>query len=526
MLSVIKYLSYLVLVLLLIPQNLSAQELDLATEEIETDSAPDSLGMLLRHKDSEALMLQVRSSLFNFRMDEAMIYADSLSKTPDGLAAALYHESWTGFLWAMFEQTDSLAADFIKKSDQALKSKSFDEDEDWGRLLKAELKLQQAFVHARLGRNLKAAMAARKAYKYYEENIDKNPLHWDSYKGLGILQIMIGSIPSSYRKVLSVMGYSGSVEDGLRSLSLASEKGSYFSDEAKLYLAIADITVNQSKLGGDQIIRDIYQDSEPTPFVSLIQVYALQSSRNAMKVIEVCESLLSLDDKNEYYLPPFVDFYMGDALFKLNRFEDSIPHFKKFVGRFEGRSLRAPALTKLALSYDILGDRQSAVSTYKKVAGESEYDVDVFARRTASKYLNEPPSTLDIEVLKATNLHDAGRPNEARTIFLELYESQSQRLNLAHLSYMIGRSYHHEGALADALEWYDRAMKEPFNKEERWIPWSAFYLGEVHEEMVEYDKAVEFYEKAISYKGNYDYKRSLEQKTKAALSRVKSLARI
>ena len=291
-------------------------------------------------------------------------------------------------------------------------------------------------------------------------------------------------------------------------------------------MAIGDITVNQSKLGGNDIIEDIYRDAEPSPFVSLIQAYALQSSRNSARVIEVCERLLNLKNRSEFYLPPFVEFYMGDALFKLNRFAESIPHFERFVARFEGRSLRAPALVKMGLSHDLLDQRELAISSYEQVTGESEYDIDVFARRTALKYLKAPPSLAEEKLLRATNLHDAGRSKEARALFLDLLDTTEGEVKQVQISYMIGRSYHHEGALSDALGWYERSLEGPFEKNERWIPWSSFYQGEIYEELGDYDESLKCYERALAYKGKYDYKRSLEQKTKAAVSRVKTLGQI
>ncbi len=507
------FLTYLLLVCLFLSPYKAEAAIQSASERTP--------GMLLTSTKSESLMIDLRSALFSFDLENANLLIKDLGEQEDGFAAAQYHKCWSEFLLAMFEQTDSLANTFINNSDALLDSGVLDFEDPWGRLMQAELKLQQAFVHARQGRNLRAALAARRAFKAFENNLDRYPLHWDSYKGFGVLQIMIGSVPSSYRKLLSILGYEGTVDLGLRSLKLASEKAHYFQEEAKVILAMADLTVNQSKLGGGQIIDDLFEDDRNSPFLSLLQIYALQSDRKSREVIELADHLLEIENNDQLYVPKFTHYFLGDAYFKLNQFEEAIPHFQSFIDSFEGRALLSPALSKIGLAYDILGEREKAQSYYKKVIGDSEFDVDQFARKRASKYLDHPPEKLEIEILKATNLQDAGESGIARTHLLKIEKDTTlSELERTQVHYMLGRTFHHEGELAKAIEYYESTLSFSFDERERWIPWAAFYAGEAWEELGDLEQSRANYKRALNYKGDFSYKRSLEQKTKAAMQRV------
>lgn len=80
----------------------------------------------------------------------------------------------------------------------------------WKRHCLGELYLFEALIESRKGNSISAALAARSAYRMLRANEEAFPSFTLSQKSLAAMQMFIGSMPSSYRKVFSVLGMSGS----------------------------------------------------------------------------------------------------------------------------------------------------------------------------------------------------------------------------------------------------------------------------------------------------------------------------
>src|SRR5690606_23883012 len=130
---------------------------------------------------------------------------------------------------------------FVLRSDELRRTLDQEPDSPWRHLLGAETNLQRTVVWAKQGRYVRAALAGRNAYRTYSHLVANYPEFHEAYKGYGVLQTAISSLPSTYRRFLSLVGFSGNADVGNRSLRLAATEGGYMQEEASAYLALFDV---------------------------------------------------------------------------------------------------------------------------------------------------------------------------------------------------------------------------------------------------------------------------------------------
>lgn len=80
----------------------------------------------------------------------------------------------------------------------------------WKKHCLGEFYLFEALIESRKGNSISAALAARSAYRMLKSNEENFPSFTLSQKSLAAMQMFIGSMPSTYRRIFSVLGMSGS----------------------------------------------------------------------------------------------------------------------------------------------------------------------------------------------------------------------------------------------------------------------------------------------------------------------------
>ncbi|MEM6335233.1 MAG: tetratricopeptide repeat protein, partial [Bacteroidota bacterium] len=398
---------------------------------------------------------------------------------------------------------------------------SVEDSGPWPAWFRAENELQRAFIQARRRSYAKAAMSGRTAYGLYESIVEEHPAFAEAYKGRGLLRIMIGSVPGSFRWVLNTFGYGGTVEEGMDDLRKAARESRFGAVEAELMLCLADVTVNNSRNDGDERLGELYQTQQDSPLVGWLYAFALVSNREVSKAGPVLERAYAQTQESGRAALPFIDYYLGDVRYTENDFEAARTHFVRFVDTFAGSSLKADALLKAGISSEMLGDVGRAFAYYHLVDSPTEFDSDRRAKKEAARRLEGQMSHGEKDQLRAVNAFDGGRYAETRERFEQFMsraDASPRDSTIAH--YYFGRAYHAESKLPPAAEAYRYVVNNPIGSDERWAPWAQYYLGEVLEEQGNPAAARRAYAAALQYRGEYDYKNGLESRAKAGLRRT------
>ena len=95
----------------------------------------------------------------------------------------------------------------------------------------------RAIVFTNAGNFLDAAWATKKSESYLSHLLSIDSLQYDAYLGLGLYNFAVGHIPSAFNWALSLVGFDGDKETGLKYIKIAAEKGKRSKVEAQYYLS-------------------------------------------------------------------------------------------------------------------------------------------------------------------------------------------------------------------------------------------------------------------------------------------------
>lgn len=482
-----------------------------------TDPGP----MLVRGDEAISLLERGRAEMIAFRLDAAETTFERLAAKESGHPAALLHLTKIALWRGMIMEQDELYDQFFAQSDRLLAALDDMPESPWRTHFRAETELYRALIHAKKTEYTRAAFALRQAYNHFERNLNEHPTFFESTWGMGLCHAVVGLVPKSFRWVLKLMGFRGTVQQGLREMEVSAQRSTYYRDEAAIVFALTDLIVNESKEGGMRYVVALQERYAQSPLVNYIHGFALLNERRAAEAEDAFHRADRLLRKPGVHPMPYVDYYLGDALFRQNQFAEAARHFERYVKSFRGEALLAQAHLHLGLAREMAGERAGAIEAYEQVRTREDYDSDADALREAQERIDAPLAGHERTLLLGRNAFDAGRYREAvSTLQPVLGDQDAPAVMRAEAAYRSGRAFHVLGEWSDALRHYRFAVSRPGDERAKWGPWSQYYIGEVFEAQGDEAAARTAYERALAYDEPFAYHKALEQRTKAALGRL------
>lgn len=484
-------------------------------------AASDPGPMLVETPRGVSLLEQGRAHMLALRLDAAEQVFYALAAQPAAEPAARFHLAKIALWRGMILEQEPLYARFFERSDSLLAVLDQVPESAWRTHFRAEAELHRAIVHGKKAEYARAALALRQAYNHFERNVEQHPAFFESYVGMGLCHIVVGAVPKSFRWVLNLMGFGGTVAEGMREMKTAAEKSRYYREEAAVFFAFTDQVINESKEDGITYLATLHAQHPESPIVSYVYGLGLLNERRAEDAERVLRRAEAQLDVPGTHVMPYVTFYLADALFIQNDFEASARHFQRFLRTFPGQALVAQANLHAGLALEMSGRRDEALPYYERIRVRDDYDSDAAARREAEDRLAAPLTDDERTLLLGRNAFDGGRYREAiATLQPVLGDQRASPVERAEAAYRSGRAYHLLDEYREALRHYRFAVSRPGDPLAKWGPWSQFYVGEVHEAEGDHAAARAAYERALAYDQPFAYHKSLEQRAKAALSRL------
>lgn len=480
-------------------------------------------GMLLTSIEAEDAIIAGREDMMAFRIDAAEATFETLLRDPGNDEAALYHLAAVAFITAMFEQNEPVYSAFFERSDALLDLIDDRDDRDgsaWLYFFDAENYLMRAFVHGRKGNFLRSAVSAREAYEIYLDALRADPTLIDAESGVGLLKAMIGATPPAYKKFLSMLGYTGTIEEGVRLLDHASGKARYNGNQAALFRDLTRVYMNKDRHEATEHLGVMYRENK-NPATGLMYAFALRYSRKPAEAVDVAREGIRIGEGSEFMQVPFLYFHLGSALFSLNRFEEAVSELDHYVRVFKGESYMATAQVRLGLSLEMLGRREEAELVYQQIEAPTEFDIDVAAEREAGDLLANPLSENRKTLLRGRNAVSSGRWEEALA-WLEpvFFGPDADDADQTEAAYWLGRAHHVAGNLEEAATKYAYVRTHPARKDLRWLPWATYYLGRIRETENRPKDAEKLFKEVLDHKSDYDYRKSLRRNARLAIDRL------
>jgi hypothetical protein len=390
----------------------------------------------------------------------------------------------------------------------------------WYRSCIAQVYLQWAFARVRFDQYFTSGREIRKAFIMLEENQAEFPGFLPDKVGLGIMHALVGTIPDNYRWIANLFSMEGSVDLGrselMNVLDRAGEEGyPYLEGEALFFLTFLELNLQADKKKSTELLRYYEKGSADNLMLVFSKAKILMQTGHNDEAIEL---LINRPGGKEYYPFYYLDFLAGLA--KLNRMdEDAYVYFLKFTTNYKGSAYLKEAYQKLAWHYLLRGEEGKYRMYMNKVIvyGDDFSDGDKLALSEAES--GEVPNTC---LLMARLYYDGGYYNKADSILDSLSCMLTNTRDIAEYPYRRGRVYHSSGKTNEALVWYDRTIVEGGELPYYFAANAALQAGTIHEAGGEFDIASDYYRMCLKMP-NTEYRRSLQQKAKAGLNRIRDL---
>jgi tetratricopeptide (TPR) repeat protein len=475
--------------------------------------------MLIESEQGLERLRAGREAILHFRLVQAEAIFAQLAALPDGEVAAAFHLETISLLKLIASDKEVYFEEFLARSDALKDLLDKAPASPWRALLAAEADLHRAMGRAKRGQYLRAALAGRSAYHGYKQLLEHHPDFYDAYKGMGVLHVALGAVPGAQRKFLRFLGFSGTIEGGLRELRIAAEKSEFNREEAQVYLALIDMKLMGSAGTGGKVLASFWHSYPDSPLIAHLYGSYLYENRQAAEAERIYRRVATPADG--VFPVDYVDFYLADALFRQNRFAEAERYYRRYLDRHAGLALKATAMLRLGLVLEMQDRRGEAIGYYRQVQATREFDSDAVAQRQARMLQQAPMTERERTLLLAQNAYDSSRYADAHALLQRILEDAGASSNeQAEAAYRRGRTFHAAGRLDDALASYASAIALHADPAARWAPWSQYFTGLILEQRGEVEAAIQAFRAALVYAGSYDYHQALERDTKIALERL------
>jgi hypothetical protein len=394
-----------------------------------------------------------------------------------------------------------------------------DKNSPWYNYAKAEIYMHWATNRIRFGDYFKAASELREAYKLLEENIKQHPNFLPNKKTMGMLETLVGTVPSNYQWVVNIIGMDGDIESGMQKVEevINSKSNESYIQQQKqealfIYVYLQMYVVKKPQEAWNMVMQ--YTKDYKT---NLLNCYLRANiALRSKKTNEAITVLLNRPRGDEYHKFYYLDYLLGKA--KLYRGDKNAhTYFKVYVSFHPGKNFIKGAYMHLSWFYFLEGN-QKKYQVYKSMA--SSYGAEkVEEDKKAMKYAQEttPP---DKTLLTTTLNFDGGYLTKAlNALNAKSVNSYSDPEKQLEYYYRKARILHEQGNTNKAVDLYKKVIKQGQQSTSYFAANSSLMLGSIYEDIGLKTTACNYYKKCSTFP-NKQYKNSIRQKAKAGQKRL------
>ena len=459
------------------------------------------------------------SLLLNLKFTEADELIQRLKTSDQQNLAPLYLEDLSDFLYIVVTEDQHQFEARKGLRSQRLKALSrLPATSPYKLLAEGEIQLHWAFSMMRFGEYFNGAMAINKAFKALAKNIQLFPDFLPTYKSMGLLHTLFGTVPDNYRWATNLMGVDGTIELGIGEMEMVIQKSEgkpeYQNLRKETLFLLSFLHIN---LLNDSEALKRYQkevEKENGPLMDFAKASLYKENGQANKAIEV---LLSSSKSRAAF--PYLNLLLGEL--KLARMDnDASLYLTNYTQSFKGKSYLKSAQQKIAW-HSLLsnGDEKMYRNLISKVEtiGSTMIDEDKAAQKEfESKQVPNPV------LLKARLQFDGGFYQAAlKTLITSKTTDLTNADERLEFTYRLARIHDELGNENEAISYYKMTIENGAESKRYFAANSSLMLGMLYESSGQKDKALKAFE-ACSGFNNSEYQNSINQKAKAGILRVKN----
>jgi len=443
------------------------------------------------------------------------IIQKELEANPTNVAALLLANQ-QDFLTLCVQQDPSIYDSILDAQEQRLQMlASIQERNAWVDYSQAEVRLHIALSKLLFDHKLAAAWDLRQAYLQYVANSRRYPSFVPNKKTLGTMQVLIGSIPDTYRVFLNIIGMKGNIKTGMANLRSAATQPNPFQQEAVVLQALLEHLLDQEKTDEAALSITRLAESEPDNLLyTFVAMHLLKKNKQSEKALQL---YLRRPAGPGYMAFPYLRHMAADLYLYKGDFANSIRENALFLQQHKGEHYLKAAHFKLYLAYWLSKQDDKASQHYRLInqVGKAVVEEDASAARFTEQK-QAPNRYLMLSRLQS----DGGYYKEALSVLHQIkLQTHTPQAEKAEYYYRKARIYHGMEKPAQAKPYYDKAIAACENTNLYFAPHASLQLGYIYQNDGQIELAKTYFRKAMSYKG-HTYKNSIDAKAKLALQSI------
>jgi hypothetical protein len=429
-------------------------------------------------------------------------------------AVNLLIANYTDFMEICTKQDQQEVEKLIDRQEERLERlENWKERSAWVNYTKAEIRAQLAMSELLFGNRVAAAWDFRKAYLQFKENESKYPGFIPNRKTLGVMQVLLGSVPDEYKWFLNIIGLGGNTAAGLANLRSVSLEPNLFQNEASILHALLLQLLDEENAAAT--LPQITALTRQQPDNLLFNFVAVVLHKKA----KLADTALQFYHKRptgiSYTSFPYLHHMAADLYLYRGDYDASIKENRYFLEQYKGEHYLKAANFKLYLAYWLSNHPPQAKWHYQQVSqvGTDVTEEDKYAQKFVRT--NEQPN----RYLLLARLHsDGGYYEHALKEISKVQITRDTPLPVrAEYYYRKARIYHGQQQLAQAVKHYEATITTCKDEPLYFSAHAALQLGYLYQQQKKYDLAKTWYQKALSY-NDHAYKNSIQAKAKLALT--------
>lgn len=381
------------------------------------------------------------------------------------------------------------------------------------------IRIHKAAIEIKFGQNWNAGWDFRKAYLLLKENRKNHPDFILDEMMTGSLYAIIGTLPSGYKWLASILGLKGSIVEGMGLLRkfIASEDPwakLYANESCFIYPFLLFYIENKR----DEAVAFAQQKKLDIVNNHLLCYMAANLAINNKQTALAGTIMQNRNMSSEYLKLSVWDFEMGFVKLYHLELNEAIKYLEQFQTDFKGNFYRKDAYSKLSYAYYLQGNMLKAFAIRNEILKKGATDTDADKKALKDAKSGNWPNAL---LLKSRLLNDGGFHKEALGLLsgktLENFTSIEDKLEF---SYRVARIYDDLGRKDDALKAYQTAIVLGEHRKEYYAARAALQMAQIYEERGQKALAITYYQKCLDM-GDHEYKDSLDQRAKSGIGRCK-----
>ncbi len=438
----------------------------------------------------------------------------------------LFIDDYADMLLLVTSDDDRLFAQLSHREAERIDAlELMDDTSPWQRVLLAEVRLHWAFAKLKSGKETSASWDVIRAYRLLTDNQKRFPDFLPTYKSLGTLHVLIGSVPDSYAWVAKLLGLRGSIGQGQREINRA-QQDAVFGLEARLIDLLVRAYVVQFTDADERIFQQLIREN---PDNLLLHFFAAITEQKQGRSEQALAYLSRRPTSSDYVPMPIINNITGDIYLQKGQYQTATTHFHRFLSHYKGRNFMKETRYKqflchwLAIKHAGVSDAEGrALLEQVTRVGRTSVESDKVAQRFAEAYLKQGASANQKVLMRARLATDGGFTDSALAYLQPYIEARFATLTeRAEYNYRLGRIYQRRNDPNSAIPYLSRALAltdTPAGRQQElsFGASAALQLGYVYQQKNDRARARSFFQKALSFK-RHEYKNSIDNKARAAL---------